>query len=111
VSDHRELDRVRSVGLSPYDINVLSTMMETGGEFPFYIDRVEPEMRDIHIAGMSSLANRGLIAVDEARSTTDRWILRLTDNGRAVCAQLEKMRVKPQVEVQMHGDTPEVIKP
>lgn len=111
MSDRRELDRVRSVGLSPYDIKVLTTMMETGGEFPFYIERCSPEVRDMHVAGMSSLANRGLIEVDEVRSTVNRWILRLTDNGRAICTQLEKMNAKPRVEVQMHGDVAEVIKP
>ena len=105
-----ELGRVRSVGLSPYDIKVLTTMAETGGEMAFYIESTG-EMRNLHIAGMGSLANRGLIAVDEARSTPTRWVLRLTDNGRAVCGQLEKMNAKPRVEVQMHGDTPEVIKP
>lgn len=107
--DQHELGRVRSAGLSPYDIKVLTTMAETGGEFPFYIDRCAPEARDLHVAGMNSLANRGLIEVDESRSTLSRWILRLTDNGRAVVAQLDKMNAKPTVEVQMHGDRPEVI--
>ena len=57
------------------------------------------------------MANRGLIAVDQARSTTSHIILQLTDNGRAVCGQLEKMSVKPRVEVQMQGDVPIVVKP
>lgn len=74
------------------------------------MERVTPEMRDLHIAGMSSLADRNLIVIDEARSTVNCWIIRLSDNGRAVCTQLEKMTAKPSVEVQMHGDTPEIIK-
>ena len=111
MSDQYELGRLRAVGLSPYDIKVLSTLMESGGEFPFYIERTAPEVRAAHVAGMDSLAKRNLIEVDENRSTVSRWILRLTDNGRAVCAQLEKMNARPLVEVQMHGTTPEVIKP
>lgn len=107
--DQHELGRIRSVGLSPYDIKVLTTMSETGGEFPFYIERCSPEARDLHVAGMSSLANRGLIEVDEARSTVSRWILRLTDNGRAVVSQLDKMNVQPRVEVEMRDDRPVVI--
>lgn len=110
MSDQYELGRLRAVGLSPYDIKVLTTMMATGGEFPFYIERTAPEMRALHLAGMSSLADRGLIEVDEARSTVSRWILRLTDKGRATCVQLERMNVSPTVEVRMHGDVPEVIK-
>lgn len=109
MADQHELGRVRSVGLSPYDIKVLTTMGETGGEFPFYIEQTAPEMRQLHIAGMSSLVQRGLIGLDEARSTQTRWVLRLTDMGRAVLAQLEQMNAKPRVEVQMHGDRPEVI--
>jgi len=108
--DRFELGRVRAAELSPYDIKVLSTMMETGGEFPFYVDRLKPEMRDAHIAGMNSLIARDLVEVDMSRSSGHRWLLRLTDNGRSVCAQLEKMNVKRSVEVQMHGDSPEVIK-
>lgn len=107
--DKHELGRVRSVGLSPYDIKVLTVMGQTGGEFPFYIERCAPEQREMHLAGMSSLANRGLIAVDEARSTTSRWILRLTDMGRAVLAQLDSMNAKPRVEVEMQGETPVVV--
>ena len=56
------------------------------------------------------MADRDLIMVDEARSTTGRIVLCLTDNGRAVCGQLEKMNAQPRIEVQMHGDVPEVVK-
>jgi hypothetical protein len=105
-----ELGRVREAGLSPFDIKVLSTFMETGGEFPFYVDRLRPESRDAQIAGMNSLIARDLIEVDTTRSLGHRWLMRLTDNGRAVCAELEKMNANRPVEVQMHGDAPEVIK-
>lgn len=109
--DKYELGRVRAVGLSPYDIKVLTVLMETGGEFPFYIERVDPKDQALHIAGMHSLALRNLIDIDQTRSTASRWIVRLTDNGRAVCTQLEKMNAKPKVEIEMHGDVPVLIKP
>lgn len=106
--DAHELSRLRAAGLSPYDIKVLSTMMETGGEFPFYVDRLKPETRDAHIEGMNSLIARDIVEVDVTRSSGHRWMLRLTDNGRALCAELEKMNSKRPVEVQMQGATPEV---
>lgn len=108
--DRHALGRVRAAGLSPFDIKVLSTFMETGGEFPFYVDRLKPETRDAQLAGMNALIARDLIEVDTRRSSGHRWMLRLTDNGRAVCGELEKMSAKRPVEVQMQGDAPEVIK-
>lgn len=110
--DQHELGRVRQVALSPFDIKVLTTFVETGGEFPFYIDRLAPDTRDAQIAAMNSLIARDLIMVDKGQTSGHRWMLRLTDNGRAVCAQLEKMNAgKPAVQVQMRDGTPEVVKP
>jgi hypothetical protein len=86
VSDRFELGRIRQAGLSPFDIKVLSTFMETGGEFPFYVDRLKPETRDVQLAGMNSLIGRDIMEVDTSRSNGHRWMLRLTDNGRALCA-------------------------
>lgn len=106
-----ELGRLRAVALSPYDIKVLTTLKETGGEFPFYIERVAPETRQVHLAGMSALAERDLIEIDEARSTTARWIVRLSANGRAALESLDRMNVQPRVDVQMDGDTPRIVKP
>jgi hypothetical protein len=110
VTARYELGRMRAAGLSPFDIKVLSTFMETGGEFPFYVDRLKPDTRDAQIAGMNSLIARDLIEVDTTRSQQHRWMLRLTDNGRALCGELEKMNAKRPVEVQMQGDSPAVIK-
>ncbi len=109
MSDRFELDRLRQAGLSPYDIKVLSTFMETGGEFPFYVDRLKDESKDLHIEGMNSLIARDIIEVDTSRSSGHRWMLRLTDNGRALCSRLEEMNARRPVEVQMHGDAAEVI--
>jgi hypothetical protein len=111
VIDRHELHRVRAAELSPFDVKVLSTFMETGGEFPFYVDRLKPETRDAQIAGMNSLIARDLIEVDTTRSNGHRWMLRLTDNGRSVCTRLEEMSAKKPVEVQMQGETPEVKSP
>lgn len=109
MSDRFELDRVRTAGLSPYDIKVLSTLIETGGEFPFYVDRLKLATRDAHIAGMNALIARDIVEVDTARSSGHRWMIRLTSNGRALCEQIEKMNARKPVEVQMHGASPEVI--
>lgn len=103
-----DLDRLRAASLSPFDIKVLSTAMETGGEFPFYADRLKPATKDAVIAGMNSLIERDLFAVDTARSVGHRWMLVLTDHGRAVCGELEKMNAKKPVEVTMQGDAPVV---
>lgn len=111
MSDRFELGRIRQAGLSPFDIKVLSTFMETGGEFPFYVDRLKPETRASQIEGMNSLIARDLVEVDATRSNGHRWLMRLTGNGRAICAQLDKMNAKRPVEVQMQGETPEIIKP
>ena len=102
--DQHDLRRLRAAELSPFDIKVLSTFMATGGEFPFYVDRLKPVTKDAQIAGMNSLIERDIVMVDQARSNGHRWMLRLTDNGRALCAELEKMNAKKPVEVQMHGD-------
>jgi len=109
--DQYALGRLRVAALQPFDINILSSLMKTGGEFGLLIEGVVEDKRDRVLAGLGSLCDRNLIVVDEARSTTSRIILRLTDHGRAVCAELEKMSVQPRVEVQMHGDSPEVVKP
>jgi hypothetical protein len=108
VTDRHELDRLRSAVLSPYDIKILSTMMETGGEFPLYVDRLKVEMKDFHIACMNSMIERDLVEVDKTRSSGHRWMMRLTDNGRAVCAELEKMNARKHVEVTMQDDAPVV---
>jgi len=111
VTDQHALGRVRQAALSPFDVKVLSTFIETGGEFPFYVDRLKPETRDAQIAGMNSLIARDLIEVDVLRSHQHRWMLRLTPNGREVCAQIERLNVQKPVEVQMHGVEPEVKQP
>lgn len=111
MTDQYELGRLRHAGLTGFDVMILSNLMKSGGRFGFYTGGVQAEQLPRVIAGLDSMAGRGLITVDETQSTTSRIVLLLTDNGRAVCSQLEKMSVQPHVEVQMHGDTPEVIKP
>lgn len=108
--DQHDLGRFRQAALSPFDVKVLSIFMEAGGEFPLYVDRLKPETRDQQITGMNSLIARDLVEIDRARSTGHRWVLRLTDNGRALCAELEKMNAQRPLEVQMQGATAEVLK-
>ena len=110
MADQYALGRLRHAGLSAFDVKMLTTLMQTGGETGFPMSGIAEENRSRVIAGLSSLADRNLIMVDEARSTVSRFVLRLTDAGREVCSQLEKMSVQPRVEVQMNGATPEVIK-
>ena len=111
MTDQHELGRLRNAGLTGFDVVIMSNLMKGGGEFGFYTSGVSEEHLPRVIAGLDSLACRGLITVDERRSTTSRIVLKLTDNGRAVCSKLEEMNAKPRVEVQMHGDVPEVVKP
>lgn len=111
MSDQHELGRLRHAGLTGFDVMILSNLMKSGGRFGFYTGGVQEEQLPRVIAGLDAMARRNLITVDEAQSTTSRIVLVLTDNGREVCGQLEKMSVQPRVEVQMHGDTPEVVKP
>ena len=59
--DQHDLRRLRAAELSPFDIKVLSTFMATGGEFPFYVDRLKPETKDAQIAGMNSLIERDIV--------------------------------------------------
>lgn len=108
--DQHELGRLRHMRLSGFDVMILSNLMKGGGEFGFYPGGIQSENLPRVLEDLGSMTDRDLISIDEARSTTSRIVLRLTDNGRAVCEQLEKMTAQPRVEVQMHGDTPEVIK-
>ena len=109
--DQHELGRLRLAGLTGFDVVIMSNLIKGGGEFPFYTGGVPPEKLQRVIEGLDSLACRDLITVDPTRSTTSRIVIKLTDKGRAVCADLDRMNAKPRVEVQMHGDVPEVVKP
>jgi len=101
-----DLDRLRAAQLSPFDVKTLSMAIEVGGEFPFYVDRLKPETKDAVIAGMNSMIARDLLVVVTERSLGHRWVLRLTDHGRAVCAELDKMNAKKVIEVTMKDDAP-----
>lgn len=111
MTDRHALDRIRHAALSAFDVMILTNLTKSGGEFGLYPGGIAEERLPQVMAELGSMADRDLIAVDEARSTTSRIVLKLTDYGRSVCGQLDKMSVQPRVEVQMHGDTPQVIKP
>lgn len=111
MTDRHALDQIRHAALSGFDVMILSNLMKSGGEFGFYPGGIAKENLNGVLAELGSMTDRDLITIDEARSNTSRIVLKLTDYGRAVCGQLDKMSVQPRVEVQMHGDTPQVIKP
>jgi hypothetical protein len=64
--------------------------MKTGGEYPM------PQSPEA-ISRLKFTCDKGLVEVVERFG--QRRIVRLTDEGRTVCAQLEAMSVQPKVEV------------
>lgn len=80
---------LRKVGLTAFDTQVLGLLMKCGGEYPM------PQTKAA-IAGLEVTRGKGLV---EMVSRWGRTFVRLTDEGRAVCAQLEAMAVQPKMEV------------
>ena len=87
-----KIDRVhlKKVALSTFDIQLLSLLMRTGGEYPM------PETPEA-IAGIAAARQKNLVTVVERVGERSR--VRLTDEGRIVLGQLEAMAVQPKVEV------------
>ena len=87
-----KIDRVhlKKVGLSQFDIQLLSLLMRTGGEYPM------PETPQAR-AGVEVARQKNLVTVVERVGERPR--VRLTDEGRIVLGQLEAMAVQPKVEV------------
>ena len=81
---------LRRVGLTAFDTKVLGLLMKSGGEYPM------PETPAAR-AGLKVMCDKGLVAVVEHFG--QRSFVRLTDEGRTVCAQLEMMLVQPKLEV------------
>jgi len=99
-----KIDRVhlKRAELTRFDIQLLALLMKTGGEYPV------PETVEAR-ALVETTRAKNLVEIVERYG--ERPHVRLTDEGRIVLAQLEAMAVQPRVEVQMHGDVPEVVKP
>jgi len=104
--DNRHL---RHVALSAFDVQMIGLLARSGGEQPWYPERNAADKRELVIQMMNSLAQRGLILIMKGAGlvivtsvmTTDHglFVLRLTDEGRAVATQLEAMQIAPKIEV------------
>jgi len=91
-----KIDRVhlKSVALNRFDIQLLSLLMKTGGEYPM---PDTPEARE----GIKAAQAKNLVTVITRVGEHAR--VRLTDEGRIVLGQLEVMAVQPKVEVDNRG--------
>lgn len=87
-----KIDRthLKQVALTSFDIQLLSLLMRTGGEYPM---PETPEGR----AGVERSRTKNLVTIIERVGERPR--VRLTDEGRVVLAQLEAMAVQPKIEV------------
>lgn len=81
---------LRSVGLTAFETQLLGLLMKCGGEYPM---PTTPEAR----SRLEVARRKGIVEMVERFG--QRSFVRLTDEGRAVCAQLEAMAVQPKVEV------------
>jgi hypothetical protein len=81
---------LRRVALTGFDTQLLGLLMQCGGEYPM------PET-DMARALVEITRGKGLVEVVERHAARSR--VRLTAEGRAVCAQLEVMAVQPKLEV------------
>ena len=87
-----KIDRahLRQVALTRFDIQLLSLLSKSGGEYPVP-DTVEAR------ALVETTRAKHLIELVERFG--ERPHVRLTDEGRTVVTQLEAMAVQPKVEV------------
>ena len=91
-----KIDRthLKQVALTRFDIQLLSLLMRTGGEYPL------PETAEAR-AGIEAARAKNLVTIIERFG--ERAHVRLTDEGRIVLAQLEAMAAQPKVEVDNRG--------
>ena len=87
-----KIDRghLKQVGLSQFDIRLLSLLKQTGGEYTM------PETPEAKM-GIAMAAQKNLIQIIQRPGENPR--VRLTDEGRLVLSQLDVMAVQPKVEV------------
>jgi hypothetical protein len=90
VNSKLDLAHLRQVKLTRFDMQLLSLLMKTGGEYPV------PETAEARALLNTTLA-KNLVTIVER--VGERPHVRLTDEGRVVLAQLEAMAVQPKVEV------------
>ena len=91
-----KIDRahLKQVALNRFDIQLLSLLMRTGGEYPMP-ETVEGQ------AGVKACQAKNLVTIISRYGERDH--VRLTEEGRIVLAQLEVMAVQPKVEVDNRG--------
>lgn len=87
-----KIDRahLRQVGLTRFDIQLLSLLSKSGGEYPV------PETMESR-ALVEATRDKRLVEI--VVRFGERPFVRLTDEGRTVLAQLETMAGQPKVEV------------
>jgi hypothetical protein len=90
VNSNIDRTHLKQVGLTMFDIQLLSLLMKTGGEYPL------PET-DEGKAGVKVSRAKNLVTIIARNGEHPR--VRLTDEGRRVLAQLEAMALQPKVEV------------
>ena len=87
-----KIDRthLKQVALTRFDIQLLSLLMKTGGEYEM---PATPQAK----AGIAQCVAKNLVEIIQRPLEQPR--VRLTDEGRLVLQQLEAMSVQPKVEV------------
>ncbi len=85
-----DLAHLRQAALTMFDIQLLSLLMKSGGEYPV------PETEEAR-ARLQTTIDKNLVTI--VARVGERPHVRLTENGRRVLAQLETMAVQPKVEV------------
>ena len=83
---------LRSAALTPFELNAIGVLVKTGGECAWYPNNVKPITRD----GVQGMIDKGLVSLVLVNGT--QW-MRLTDHGRRVAEQLERMSAAPKLEV------------
>ncbi len=81
---------LKQVALTRFDIQLLTLLMKTGGEYPM------PSTQDAQL-GVKVSASKNLVEIVSRVGENPR--VRLTDEGRRVLEQLEVMAKQPKVEV------------
>jgi len=85
-----DLAHLRQIKLTKFDIQLLSLLMKSGGEYPV------PETEEAR-ALLETTRVKGLVEIVERYA--ERPHIRLTDEGRLMLGQLEAMAVQPKLEV------------
>ena len=86
------LNHLRQVGLTAWEIQKLTQLAARGGEVPWYPRNYDP----LTLRCMDGMITKRLVTIVDRSGAL---AVRLTDEGRTVVTQLDAMAVKPKVEV------------